>query len=315
MLLAIGFVTTATTPLLRPNGHNWRVLLDVGLVMTGVFLASFAVPWPRLPRTATLAFPIAVWSALAALGLAADGLGANFAGTFTLGFAYIGLTQASRICVLMLVPGAAAYVATWGGWSSALIARLPIISAVWTIIAVVLAALIKRQEALTEQLSIAAHTDALTGVANRRDLNRRLLLAEPGDMLLMCDLDNFKALNDAHGHAAGDRVLADFGMILQASLRENDYAARYGGEEFAVLLPATDLARTHATLRRLRTRWALVRPGVTFSTGIATCRAGRDADATLQAADEALYRAKAAGRNRDDDEAARTEPQGADAGF
>ncbi len=315
LLLATGVVTTATAPLLHPDASAWRLLLQVGVAMTVLLAASFAVPWARLPRTATLVFPVAVWSALATLGLGAHGLGANFAGTFTLCFAYVGLTQTARICVLVLVPGAVAYVATWNGWSAALIARLPIASTVWILLALALAALIRRQVALTEQLSIAAHTDALTGVANRRDLNRRLLLAEPGDMLLMCDLDNFKALNDAQGHAAGDRVLADFGMTLQASLRANDYAARYGGEEFAVLLPATDLSQAHATLRRLRTSWHLLRPGVTFSAGIATCRAGRDSDATLQAADEALYRAKAAGRNRDDDEAAHAVAQGAAAGF
>lgn len=303
LLLAIGFVTTATTPLLRPDAHSWRVLFQVGVVMTGVFFVSFVLPWARLPRSATLAFPIAVWSALAVLGLAARGLGANFAGTFTLCFAYVGLTQTSKTCLLVLVPGSLAYVASWDGWSSALTARLPIASTAWIILSLVLAALMRRQEALTEQLSIAAHTDALTGVANRRDLDRRLVLAQPGDMLVMCDLDNFKALNDAQGHAAGDRVLADFGLILRAALREKDYAARYGGEEFAILLQAADVDQAHATMQRLRTRWQVLQPDVTFSAGIARCRAGRDANATLQAADEALYRAKAAGRNCDADEA------------
>lgn len=303
LLLAIGFVTTATAPLLRPDAHSWRVLLEVGLLMTGLFVASFVLPWARLPRSAVLAFPIAVWCALAILGVAAGGLGANFAGTFTLCFAYIGLTQTSRTCVLVLIPGAVAYVATWGGWSTALTARLPIASTAWIILSLVLAALMRRQEALTEQLSIAAHTDALTGVANRRDLDRRLVLAHPGDLLVMCDLDNFKSLNDVQGHAAGDRVLADFGLILRAALRENDYAARYGGEEFAILLEATNLDQAHATMYRLRTRWQVLQPDVTFSAGLAQCHAGRDPNATLRAADKALYRAKAAGRNRDAEEA------------
>lgn len=303
LLLATGFVTMATAPLLAPDAHGWRLLGAVGAVMTLLLLISFAVPWVRLPRSATLAFPFSVGLALAVLGLGAHGLGANFAAMFTLSFAYIGLTQTAATSLKVLVPGAVAYVATWGGWSSALIARLPIASAVWIILALVLAALMERQAALTEQLSIAAHTDGLTGVANRRDLDRRLVLAQPGDMLVMCDLDNFKSLNDAQGHAAGDRVLADFGLILRAALREKDYAARYGGEEFAVLLQATDLDQAHATMHRLRTRWQVLQPDVTFSAGLAQCQAGRDANATLRAADQALYRAKAAGRNCDADEA------------
>jgi diguanylate cyclase (GGDEF)-like protein len=116
---------------------------------------------------------------------------------------------------------------------------------------------------------------------------------------VICDLDHFKRLNDTQGHAAGDRVLAEFGMVLHSCLREQDYAARYGGEEFALLLPATGISQAAATLARLRQCWSLLQPGVTFSAGLASFGPNQSAAEVLAIADQALYAAKAAGRNRD----------------
>jgi diguanylate cyclase (GGDEF)-like protein len=87
----------------------------------------------------------------------------------------------------------------------------------------------------------------------------------------MCDLDHFKRLNDTQGHAAGDLILAEFGLVLQTCLREGDYAARYGGEEFALLLPQTTTSQTTAALQRLHQGWAILQPDITFSAGSATC--------------------------------------------
>ena len=304
LLLATGVLTTLTAPLIQPDAHSWRVLAGVGAAMTALLLASFLVPWTRLPRSATLAFPVAVWGALAVLGPAAHGLGANFTGMIVLGFAYIGLTQSTATALKMILPAMVAYVLAYNGWSTALAGRLPIALAIWVILAVVLAGLVERQAVLTDKLLTAAHTDALTGVANRRDLEHRLSTARSGDTLVMCDLDNFKRLNDVRGHAAGDRVLAEFGMVLLACLREEDYAARYGGEEFALLLRDTDRTQARATLQRLRSKWASLQPDVTFSTGFAVRGPGRTGVETLEAADRALYSAKAAGRDRDRDESA-----------
>src|ERR1700759_3623785 len=96
---------------------------------------------------------------------------------------------------------------------------------------------------------------------------------------------------------AGDRLLGDFGQLLGIGLRDVDYAARFGGEEFALVLPQTSLDQAHGILARLRGQWSLVSGGVTFSSGLATCSAACSIDDTLNAADEALYRAKRAGRN------------------
>jgi diguanylate cyclase (GGDEF)-like protein len=117
--------------------------------------------------------------------------------------------------------------------------------------------------------------------------------------LIICDLDHFKRLNDSLGHAAGDRVLAEFGLVVRSCLREKDYAARYGGEEFALLLPTTSQAQAALTLLRLRQCWTVLQPAVTFSSGVATFRHSDTAEETLAAADRALYAAKDGGRNCD----------------
>jgi diguanylate cyclase (GGDEF)-like protein len=94
-------------------------------------------------------------------------------------------------------------------------------------------------------------------------------------------------------------VLTEFGLVIRATLRKLDYAARYGGEEFALVLPGTSTAQAAALLSRLRRRWAILHPEVTFSAGVATCLDGIPVSGTLAEADQAMYAAKAAGRNRD----------------
>jgi diguanylate cyclase (GGDEF)-like protein len=299
LLLATGAVSTLTAPLGNPGLRQWQILAEVAAGMTALLVVSYVVPWAKLGRIATTAFPVAVWLALAVLGLTANGLGSNFVGLIALTYAYLGLTQSAFTSICTVPLAATCYVAAYGGWSRMVAVRIPIAVAVWVLLAVLLAELIANQDRLTDRLHAAAHTDALTGVANRRDLEHRLTTVAPGDTLIICDLDHFKRLNDTQGHTAGDRVLADFGTVLSNSMRDNDYAARYGGEEFALLLPVTDAEDGVATLHRLRTQWAVVHPDVTFSAGIATCLPDRSAHETLIAADDALYAAKAAGRNCD----------------
>ncbi|HEX4728643.1 MAG TPA: GGDEF domain-containing protein, partial [Jatrophihabitans sp.] len=178
-------------------------------------------------------------------------------------------------------------------------ARMIIGVSIWILLAELLASLVRRQRQLTHELRQLAQLDTLTNLANRRGLDLRLSDTRAGDTLVICDLDHFKQLNDSQGHAAGDRVLAEFGMVLHSCLRQQDYAARYGGEEFALLLPATGVSQAAATLARLRQCWALLQPGMTFSAGLASFGADQSATEVLAIADQALYAAKAAGRNCD----------------
>ncbi|MEA3193551.1 MAG: diguanylate cyclase [Betaproteobacteria bacterium] len=121
--------------------------------------------------------------------------------------------------------------------------------------------------------------------------------------VLMIDLDHFKAINDTHGHPAGDEVLRGVAEVLREALRAHDVPGRYGGEEFGVLLPGSDAAAAEAIAERIRRRieWASFagEVKVTASIGCATLDPADSHPATWVArADRALYAAKAAGRNR-----------------
>ena len=160
-----------------------------------------------------------------------------------------------------------------------------------------------------EQLQALATTDGLTGLKNHRTFKERL--AEEFERatryhlplsLMLLDVDHFKSFNDTHGHPAGDEVLRRVAKHLTESTRSTDFVARYGGEEFAVLLPFTHQAAALALAERTRTsiagaKWDL--RAVTASFGVATINdATLTWDLLVKQADTALYRSKAAGRNR-----------------
>jgi diguanylate cyclase (GGDEF)-like protein len=156
--------------------------------------------------------------------------------------------------------------------------------------------------------------DELTGLYNRRFLEdaldreiRRAVRENRPLGVMMIDLDHFKRFNDAYGHAAGDFVLRLVGDYLQANVRAEDIACRYGGEEFAILLPKASAEDTERRARTLREGSSSLRPldagprfpAVTLSIGVAAYpEHGGNGESVLRAADQALYRAKAAGRDR-----------------
>ncbi len=170
------------------------------------------------------------------------------------------------------------------------------------------------QENYQKSLSLAL-TDGLTGLYNRRYFSVHLdgLLARVregamGPALLMFDIDLFKRVNDSHGHAAGDLVLREVTARISRHVRSFDLFARYGGEEFVVVLPETPQRVAETVAERLRVVMAEepIRIGdpeielqVTISIGLAVTEDSREtATSLLRRADEALYAAKAAGRNR-----------------
>ena len=170
------------------------------------------------------------------------------------------------------------------------------------------ATLALRAAALQAEVERLADTDGLTGLANRRvfqlALSRELALAqrrgEPCTLILL-DVDHFKAVNDTHGHQAGDEVLRRVGLALAETARGTDVAARYGGEEFVVILPACSPGEAVTVAERFR---AAVAAGtgqvpVTVSAGVATYpHDAADETSLIAAADHALYRAKRTGRDR-----------------
>lgn len=155
-----------------------------------------------------------------------------------------------------------------------------------------------------------AATDVLTGLPNRREMMReldaQLALAQRGGQslsLLLIDIDDFKQVNDLHGHATGDAVLSRLGHTLGTQLRGSDRLGRWGGEEFVVVVPGVALPGAMELAERLRqaTLSGPLPPPLTrlsISLGVAEHRPGDTADTLLQRADAALYRAKQQGRNR-----------------
>ncbi len=166
--------------------------------------------------------------------------------------------------------------------------------------------------AALERIQYLAHHDELTRISNRRHLSERLAAEQLHQRqsgqtmsLVLIDIDHFKAVNDRHGHAAGDAVLRLFAAALQATLRSTDFAGRWGGEEFLVVTPQASAATAAALVERLRTAlgaasFDAVVPGlrITFSAGVAECAPGEDLHLAIDRADSALYQAKQAGRDR-----------------
>jgi diguanylate cyclase (GGDEF)-like protein len=165
---------------------------------------------------------------------------------------------------------------------------------------------------VTGLLHEQSETDALTGLPNRRAFEKWLAIEilhsqRHGDplSLLLLDLDHFKGLNDTFGHGAGDEALRAVAAVLRGNARHTDVASRYGGEEFVVLLRHTDRAGAQTLAERFRLGiegLPAVPRTLTASIGAATWAPGVSGAQLLAAADRALYRAKAAGRNQICDE-------------
>ena len=166
---------------------------------------------------------------------------------------------------------------------------------------------ISDRKAFEAELRNHAVTDTLTGAWNRRQgtelLAADLTARRPGNALslLMLDIDNFKTINDSFGHQAGDHVLIEVAGRLRRGLRGNDMVARWGGEEFVVLLRDCALPEALTLAEGIRAEIAKVPFGalgrLTVSIGVAEVRADEDLASWLERADQALYRAKRAGRN------------------
>lgn len=164
-----------------------------------------------------------------------------------------------------------------------------------------------------DELKALSTTDGLTQTANQRAFQERLKeefrraqrYDDPMALILM-DVDHFKAINDTHGHLAGDEVLQHVAKAIKSAVRETDFVARYGGEEFAVLLPKTHLAGALTVAERMSQALRATRAGVdgairvTASFGVSGFpgRGVTTSEQLFKTADEALYRSKREGRNK-----------------
>lgn len=172
------------------------------------------------------------------------------------------------------------------------------------------AALLSWTRDLLEREQALSRTDSLTGLDNARAFHTAVGLAVASCRrnkrpltVAYIDLDNFKCVNDRHGHSRGDALLRDVASILRDSLRVTDSAARVGGDEFVVCLPETSRLQAEPILERLRSSFAVVLPAdeciITASIGAFCWDVPPDSvDAVISAADQAMYRVKKGGKNR-----------------
>ena len=167
-----------------------------------------------------------------------------------------------------------------------------------------------RYDQQRRQLEVLATIDPLTGVQNRRMMVQELQRAVQqqqrsgqGATVILLDLDHFKRVNDQFGHETGDAVLHHFAQLVQRLTRQGDRFFRYGGEEFVLLVPESEVADGQAIAEKVRQQLLQEQAGsslpvVTLSAGVASLRANESWQSWLARADDALYAAKAGGRNR-----------------
>ncbi|MFC4065133.1 GGDEF domain-containing protein [Actinoplanes subglobosus] len=159
-------------------------------------------------------------------------------------------------------------------------------------------------EAARTTADLAATSDALTGLGNRRMFDRRINTVVVGGSLLLIDVDHFKDINDRYSHGVGDRVLGEIAAVLRSHCRHDEVAIRFGGDEFALFL-ATGEDEAREVAERIRRviqarDWNTIMPGltVTLSMGLAACRPGEPGRDLYDRADAHLYVAKRSGRDR-----------------
>lgn len=272
------------------------ILITLLLIASGVVLSggpkSAALPWLVLPAAMTAARfrpqVVAVAVAITVLAILASTLGVDFTATVE--------DPVPVFATLALLVG--------------------VVSIVWALQS---AELHHRDEAIL---------DPLTGLLNRHALGPRFVelslqarLTGQPICLLLCDVDNFKAINDVYGHDRGDAALRDVAYTLRKQLRSFELVYRLGGEEFLVVLPGLDMAAGRDVGERLRSAVEQAQPAgvaITISLGVSAAGgADADYDTLFKAADNALYVAKRAGRNRiatavqPDDMATPIDPDGA----
>jgi diguanylate cyclase (GGDEF)-like protein len=171
---------------------------------------------------------------------------------------------------------------------------------------------VRNRAARARNLKARMVRDSLTGLYNHthilqllEDCSFRARRESKPLSFAMLDIDHFKRVNDSHGHPMGDRVIKSLALFLKQRLRKTDFIGRYGGEEFAIVMPDTDLEAAYAVLDEIRQRFAEIHYPAqpqdlwcTFSAGVVEMSENSDSLLMASQADEALYRAKDAGRNR-----------------
>lgn len=323
LLLPLAAMATTTAWLMSHANHSlnpvdrWLLpllTLEVLLLCGLLYLRRLSVRQVEMAAVAGLgAYQLAMQAYLVASGeVYRDGFGATslwYPLIFPLIFLILPREQALRLSVAYYLLGLAI------GLSGLALGASPSLKALnsfvqFYVVCVAYLVLLDIYARVREQYFLMrhmAHTDPLTGLANRRAgrerLEQALSQAAPGGVaVVLADLDHFKAVNDRYGHPVGDQVLREVAFRLDQELREEDLLVRWGGEEFLVLAQGADLEQARRLAQRLgaavQERPVLGTIGVSLSFGVAVFRPGDSAETLLERADQALYRAKHLGRRR-----------------
>jgi diguanylate cyclase (GGDEF)-like protein len=287
------------------SGYLDKAFLNaVGVLCLVVGLLIHRLPWRRWPARATLAITPFTFALIAVANQKGGVSTYSYAPFFIIVFMWVGLHHRPGTSVMLAPLAAAAYMvpglvdahAPAGALSSVTIA-IP----ACVLIGETVARTVSRLRRTEEELSRQALVDDLTGLANRRAfvaVGERLLRvagrAGENVLVIYADLDGMKAINDRHGHAAGDEALRQAAGLLRETFREADLVARIGGDEFCVLLPGR-ASEAKAGVDRLRDAIAAhaAVPSVALSLGVAEGSPGSTIEELISAADAAMYADKA----------------------
>jgi diguanylate cyclase (GGDEF)-like protein len=293
MYVGAALVVLVTLPLLRAELDRGPIVAAALAALAFGLLIPF-LPWSRWGADHLIWLPLPGYVMLAVMGLLVPGALSIYMPAYSLTFVYVGMVGRPGMSFLFLPAAVTSYLVGNAHNLSGTWVRVVIAAPIWVLVGELLARALAYR---TSELERVADTDPLTLLENRRRYDRALATMEPGDAVVLLDLDHFKAVNDRHGHQAGDAALCRLADAMRSVTRSIDCVARYGGEEFAMVLARAGVRGAQDVLSRLRQEW---RPDevATFSAGIAVHRVNEEARATLARADGALYEAKANGRDR-----------------
>jgi diguanylate cyclase (GGDEF)-like protein len=290
--------------LLQPLLNDTKLTAIVAGSSVAVFALAYVLPWHAFPKWAEALPAFSYLAAVVVLGVLLPNPGGFFVPLLFLPLFWLALhgTRASLLAGLALSTLFVAALALTGEIEATDAQEAFLTLAIATAVCFPVQTLVIQASRQLDQMGELAHTDSLTGIANRREwelqLRRELARAERDGKHLcvaLIDLDHFKAFNDRFGHQAGDKLLKEAVAAWREELRMSDLLVRYGGEEFGVLLPGCTLAHAADIIGRLRVHTP---SGQTCSAGV-TCWDGLESAVELVArADRALYQAKEEGRDR-----------------
>lgn len=290
--------------------HSARLLVLLSIAASLAIFGAILV-WPRKSVARRLAGMVHDVMAISASVYFGEGAGAAVAVIYlwiTLGNGFRYGVHYLYGCAALSIGGFIVVYMSSAYWQEQDLLSLNIVLAM-LIVPPYVGSLLTSLHAAKDKLKYQASVDALTGLLSRTEMEAAVESLFRGDssgyVLLFCDLDRFKQVNDIAGHAAGDKLLADIGEIVRGSVRKGDLSGRIGGDEFCVLLRDCSLEKSREIAEAIRSKttgyrlaWGTEYFSVGVSIGVAPSSAVNDAESLFRLADAACYAAKNAGRNR-----------------